>query len=224
LCAAGLVGLGVAFWLGLLLTGDAARLPVLGGAGVFALGMGIALSGLRRDYPHGAIGLCNLVTVARLALTSALIAALLAPHPAPWGVFAVAVIAFLLDGVDGWLARREGYASAFGARFDVEVDALLALTLALFAAIHGGVGAYVILLGLPRYLFVAAQVPFQWLNAPLPERFSRKVVCVLQIAALILVIVPGLPPAMSGPAAGIAALALLWSFWVDLRWLWLARS
>ena len=38
-----------------------------------------------------------------------------------------------LDGVDGWLARRSGIASAFGARFDMEIDALLILVLAVLA-------------------------------------------------------------------------------------------
>jgi phosphatidylglycerophosphate synthase len=39
-----------------------------------------------------------------------------------------------LDGLDGWLARRFGLASAYGARFDMEVDGFLILVLALLVA------------------------------------------------------------------------------------------
>ena len=39
----------------------------------------------------------------------------------------------LLDGVDGRLARKYGASSRFGARFDMEVDAVLICVLALLA-------------------------------------------------------------------------------------------
>jgi multidrug efflux pump subunit AcrA (membrane-fusion protein) len=48
----------------------------------------------------------------------------------------------MLDGVDGWLARRHEIASRFGARFDMEVDALLILALSVLAGC-GEKNAYV---------------------------------------------------------------------------------
>ena len=39
----------------------------------------------------------------------------------------LASVALILDGVDGKVARRTRNASAFGARFDMEVDAFLIL-------------------------------------------------------------------------------------------------
>ena len=42
-----------------------------------------------------------------------------------------------LDGVDGWLARRRGMSSAFGARFDMEIDALLVQVLAILVWRYG---------------------------------------------------------------------------------------
>lgn len=197
---------------------------VLVGLGVYAVAITIALIGLRISYPHRAIGLCNVATIVRLMLVSVLIAALIAPDAPAWAVFAVALVAFALDGLDGWLARKEGRSSAFGARFDMEVDSILALVLALLAWNSGAVGAYVIILGLPRYAFWIAQFPFPWLNGDLPDRFSRKVVCVLQISALILVLVPVITAPVAGAVAGVAALALVWSFTLDVRLLWQARS
>ena len=77
------------------------------------------------------IGPANLVTAVRAVLVAAIAAAGLAP-PAPRVAAAVVVVgtvAALLDLLDGWLARRTGTASAFGARFDMEVDAALILVL-----------------------------------------------------------------------------------------------
>lgn len=210
---------------------------LVGGMALFALACGVlayagavavALGGLRAGYPHRAIGLCNTVTILRLALVclflSGMIAGLTGQAAHGWAMFAVAALAFALDGADGWLARREGYVSAFGARFDVEVDSALALLLAVYAWQSGHVGAYVIILGLPRYLFVIAQYPFPWLTGALPERFSRKVVCVVQIAVLLLVTLPVVSAVVAGVAAGGAALALVWSFGRDIAWLWQARA
>ncbi|MDR9395576.1 MAG: CDP-alcohol phosphatidyltransferase family protein, partial [Roseovarius sp.] len=97
---------------------------------------------MRRTYPHDALGLCNLVTLLRLALATCLVAPLLAGGQADWAVFAVAAVALGLDGLDGWLARRQGLVSAFGARFDMEVDAALGLILALTPSRPGAPGRW----------------------------------------------------------------------------------
>ena len=58
---------------------------------------------------------------------------------------AAGLAATVLDGLDGWLARRAGMASAFGARFDVEVDALLIQALAILTWRYGKAGPWVLL-------------------------------------------------------------------------------
>lgn len=197
------------------LVGDAGA--VLSGLALYGVGMAVAMIGLASGFPHRVIGLCNVATVARLMLVSVLVAASVAPGPPGWAVVGVAVGAFALDGIDGRLARRAGRASEFGARFDMEVDSLLALVLAILAWQSGSVGAYVVILGLPRYAFWVAQFPMPWLNGALPDRFSRKVVCVVQIGALILALLPPVPAAVASLGVGGAAAALIWSFWLDVR-------
>ena len=66
----------------------------------------------------------------------------------------LAVVALVLDGVDGWVARRTGTVSALGARFDMEVDAFLILVLSVYVA--GSVGPWVLAIGAARYAFWAA--------------------------------------------------------------------
>jgi phosphatidylglycerophosphate synthase len=179
---------------------------------------------LRRTYPHARLGLCNVVTLARLVIVTALAAALFAGGAGAWTFVALAGVALALDGVDGWLARRHGLVSSFGARFDMETDAALALVLALHALAVGAAGPVVLVLGVMRYAFVAAAAVLPWLNAPLPERFSRKAVCVVQIAALIVIQVPGMPAAFTSGLVAVAAAALVWSFAVDIVHLWRGRT
>ncbi len=208
--------------LNLWLAGGIASQGALLGTGFYVAAILIAWRGLH-GFPHALIGLCNTVTVFRLALVSALIAVLFTPATGPWPVFWVALLALSLDGVDGWLARRDGRVSDFGARFDMEVDAALALVLALHAFWGGQVGPLIILLGLPRYIFWVAQFPMPWLEGALPDRFSRKLVCVMQIAVLIAVLPPVLGRPVTDILACIAAVALVWSFWRDVMWLRQAR-
>ena len=219
--AVGLLSLGL---LSVVAFADAPELVLAAALAVYAFGALLAVRGMRRSYAFPALGLCNLVTLARLVLVSALVVPVLAPADWAWTVFAIAAVSLSLDGVDGWLARREGLASDFGARFDMEVDSFLALLLALNAWVSGTAGALVLILGLPRYLFVAAGLVLPWLNGTLPERFSRKAACVLQIAALIALQLPFNPPLAAQLLVAVTAAALLWSFGKDIVWLWRARG
>ncbi|MEM1065846.1 MAG: CDP-alcohol phosphatidyltransferase family protein [Pseudomonadota bacterium] len=188
---------------------------------VFTVGVVAAGVGMHHGYPHRDLGLCNLITLARLALTAALSALLFLPmplnDPVLWYAFAIALAALMLDGVDGWAARRAGLTSHFGARFDMEVDSAFALILALLAFQTGQAGAWVIALGLPRYLFLAAGYIWPVLTGTVPARFSRKAVCVLQIGILVAFLVPVLPATALVAAAACAVLALIWSFSLDIR-------
>ncbi|MEM7720948.1 MAG: CDP-alcohol phosphatidyltransferase family protein [Pseudomonadota bacterium] len=194
------------------------------GVTVFLIAVSLAAFDLRRSFPHAVLGWCNAVTLFRAGLVSGLVAMLAVPSPEPWTVIAIATLAFTLDGLDGWLARREGLSSPFGARFDVEVDSALALFLTLHAWLWGGVGAWVLLFGLPRYAFAAAQWVYPWLDGPLPERFTRKLVCVAQIAVLIAILLPFVGPAAANALLGLIAAALIWSFTLDIRHLRRSRG
>lgn len=178
---------------------------------------------MRRYYPHRRIGGCNVVTLLRAGLVCALLMPLMADRPAGWAVAVVAGIGLAMDGLDGFLARRSGLVSAFGARFDMEVDAALALVLALHVIAGTAVGAEVLVLGLIRYVFVLASWVLPWLQGALPVRRWRKAICVIQIAALIVLQTPLLSPGQGIVLARIAALLLVGSFAVDIRWLWRHR-
>jgi phosphatidylglycerophosphate synthase len=134
---------------------------------------------------------------------------------------ALAAVALALDAVDGWIARRTR-TTAFGARLDGEVDAFLIAVLSVYVA--QSVGAWVLAIGLARYVFGAAGWSLPWLRAPLPPRHWRKVVCAVQGIVLTVAAADVLPPALTRVAL-FAALALLAeSFGRDVLWLWRRRQ
>lgn len=200
-------------------------LDIARGALLFALIMVLALRYLGAFHPFPFFGPANQITTLRAALVSVVASFVGAPEVPLVAMTAVLIagVATLLDGVDGWFARRTGMASAFGARFDMEVDALLILALSLLAWRHGKAPAWVIWSGVLRYAFVLAGWALAWMRQPLPPSRRRQTVCVVQVAALIAILVPRLAPPMSTWIAGAALAALAGSFAVDTWWLWRHR-
>ncbi|MFC3167572.1 CDP-alcohol phosphatidyltransferase family protein [Paracoccus fontiphilus] len=189
---------------------------LLAASGAFLLAAALVALCMDRSYPHPRMGACNATTLARAALVASLLMPLADGHAAGYAIAFVATVALVLDGADGWLARRSGLTSRFGARFDIEVDAALALMLSLHALAGTSVGAEVLVLGLIRYAFVLAGRVWPWLRGDLAPSRRRKLICVLQIAALIALQVPDLPPDAAILLARGAAVALAWSFAIDI--------
>jgi phosphatidylglycerophosphate synthase len=195
-------------------------------AALFLAVMGLAIGFLQSHHPFSRFGAANQVTTLRATL-AALVAGLVGEPPVPAVALAAAaasVVVTALDGADGWLARRYGIASRFGARFDMEIDALLILALSVLAWRHGKAGAWVVISGLLRYIFIAAGMVIRWLQAALPPSRRRQTICVIQIAALILVLLPAIQPAASAVLAAVALTVLAGSFLIDTLWLWRTAS
>lgn len=174
----------------------------------------------RRRAPTSNFGPANTVTLLRAGLTSVLAALIGLPWQtqALW-MTALAVLTLALDGVDGWLARRIGPQTAFGARFDLEVDALLVLVLSLLIWQAGLAGAWVLLAGLWRYAFIGAARVLPWLDRPLPPSDRRRRICVLQLIGLIACIAPVFAPTVRTACAALAVLLVSASFLLDIGWL-----
>ncbi len=174
----------------------------------------------RRDGP----GLANRVTFLRAALVMPVAAMALLPGHldagATYWLLGLAAIALALDGLDGALARRTGRVTAFGARFDMELDALLILVLALLVWQTGQTGIWVLLIGLMRYLFIAAGWRWSWLQGELPPSRRRQTVCVLQSVALLMALAPVVPAGLASAVALGALIVLSYSFIVDVLWLY----
>jgi phosphatidylglycerophosphate synthase len=185
-----------------------------------AIGAGCGL--VQKHHPYERFGPANHVTMIR-GLLVALVAALIG-EPATWMTAAAAstviVALTVLDGVDGWLARRSGMVSAFGARFDMEIDAVLILAASILVWQHGKAGAWVVTGGLLRYVFSAAGWCLPWMARPLRPTRRAQTIAVAHLVGLSVALAPYVTRPYSSVAAGLTLLALIWSFAVDVRRLW----
>jgi phosphatidylglycerophosphate synthase len=188
----------------------------------------LVLLGLGHHTPHRSFGVANAVTLIRAAVDALMVGvvaemllggSLIIDATLSWMLVATATAALLLDGVDGWAARRTGMASDFGARFDMETDALFLLMLSMLVHATGKVGVWVLASGLMRYGFVLAAWSWPWLAGQLVPRRRRKVIYAVQVSVLITALAPALT-ADTAQAVCLLGLALLsCSFGADCVWL-----
>ena len=164
----------------------------------------LAVAGLDFHRPQLEFGWANRVTLLRAVMTCALAGAAIDGElgvRGMWIATAIAALALALDGVDGWLARRFGTSSPYGARFDMEVDAFSIVVLTALLWRHDKVGAWVLLAGALRYAFVAAGWLWPKLNAPLPPRERRRAICAILIAGLVAAMAPVVPSWLAASVA-----------------------
>lgn len=184
--------------------------------------------GLNRHAPHHHFGLANAITLCRAALNIVLLAVIaeemlgnewLNDQSFRWGLTIAAAIAWVLDGLDGWAARRSNMASEFGARFDMETDGVFLLSLSLLLIVGGIVGPWVVASGMVYYVFRLASRIWPVLNTPLTPSLRRKTICAAQGALLIAALAPVMPSWGAQLSCLTGLTLLLYSFGVDLVWL-----
>ena len=208
----------------LVLTGALRVFPAIAGLMLFA-GVLVALQRqIACCHPFSRLGAANRITLIRAG--SACLIASRALDPAPlastdrWALAALAGIALALDGADGWAARRQGLASAFGARFDMETDALAIAVLAVTVVKASAAPPWVLAIGAMRYLHLAARCLFPLLRLPLPACLfadrRRKSIAVVQSLALITALPPATPAGWAPAACALALGLLVYSFAADI--------
>src|SRR3954470_24587204 len=92
-------------------------LYALKAAAVFASVVAIVLTFMATHHPFPKFGVANQVTMARAALVALVAGFISEPHAPAYAAAAALIsgVTTLLDGVDGWLARRTSMVSPFGA-------------------------------------------------------------------------------------------------------------
>jgi CDP-diacylglycerol---glycerol-3-phosphate 3-phosphatidyltransferase len=135
----------------------------------------------------------NVITVARLLATPVLVAMILVRGPS-WAAFGLALAIGLTDGVDGWLARRQGTTRS-GAFLDPLADKAAVVGSLCALAIKGEVA------WLPVAIIAAREV---WMSVyriavgrhgiSIPARASAKVKTLVQGIAILLCLAPSVAP------------------------------
>lgn len=168
--------------------------------------------GIRHLTPPG--GAANLVTLCRLLL---LIFALLTYSTTGilWFVMIV-VLVMILDGVDGYLARRLGQSTVVGEIFDMEVDTFLAIGLSLRICIDHPVSWWVMTAAILRYCFVILYRYLGWQEKVRPAMPEAKVIAVVYFCTLLTPFVFGWDRVQWIVAAGclLVAMSFLREFWL----------
>lgn len=169
---------------------------------------GLAIVATGRWTPAGGFGPANLVTLLRLLLV--LLPMALLPRLSTETLLAAFLAAFVLDAIDGLIARRFGCASEFGAIFDGETDSALILVLGLVLWLRQGFAAWVLLPGTLRYVYLVclALVP-PGRAKPWRSRLGRLAFLIGGVLLLAAIVAPG--PAGTVSAA-VASLILCASF------------
>jgi CDP-diacylglycerol--glycerol-3-phosphate 3-phosphatidyltransferase len=133
----------------------------------------------------------NAITVGRLLLTP-LFVALIVVQGATWWTVVVGVVVAGSDGIDGWLARRQGTTTS-GAFLDPLADKVVVLS-AMFALVAEGVLPWV-----PVTLIAVREVGMtvyrSWVGrrgVSIPARFSAKVKTLVQDLAIATCLLPPL--------------------------------
>ena len=184
-----------------------------------------ALASTLRRLRIRSLGPADRVTLARAVLVGC-VTALIAdtvhqPAHIPLLV-SLAAVALVMDAVDGQVARRTRTASPLGAWLDMEVDAFLILVLSVFAATS--LGGWVLVIGGMRYAFAVAGRALTWLRAPLPPSMARKAVAATQGIVLTVISAGVLPLLVAIVITGLALVALIWSFGLDVGRLYQHRD
>lgn len=169
--------------------------------------------------------MANLITLSRLLLLVVVVALAYAP-PSAWQLANVPllILVFVTDGLDGWVARRRGEESLFGAMFDIAGDRIVELTLWIVLADLDLVPVWVPLVFVVRGTVVDAirasqtkrrgQSPFALMESPLGRwlvagKFMRIFYAVLKAHAfcwlLLIQPLPALAPALWADWGGLLA-------------------
>jgi len=126
-----------------------------------------------------------------------------------------------LDVADGFIARRYGLSSAFGAAFDIETDALLTLIAEAQLWQRGRAGAWILIPGLLRYAYVLALAIRPPAAGHVPSsRFGRRAFVALLVGLVAAMLSDG-AAATAFAAAGTLAVTI--SFVLSFRWSYAAR-
>lgn len=132
-----------------------------------------------------------------------------------WPLLLLLILALVLDGMDGVIARRTGTVTARGARWDMEVDAALLLIVCLAVLPYA---PWALGIGLARYLHgLGAYARPAWAT-PLPFRQSRRVIASLQGVALAVTVAPFVPIALAQIVIAAALALLMFSFGRDIAY------
>ena len=150
----------------------------------------------------------------------------LAPAGKNWLAMSIFAVAAITDWLDGWLARRLGVTSAFGAFLDPVADKLMVAAALILLVALGRADAYLAIIIIGREIAISALR--EWMaelgaGKSVAVAFLGKLKTGAQMTAIIALLlyeplIPGIPTPLLGTVALWIAVALtLWSMFHYLK-------
>ena len=150
----------------------------------------------------------------------------LAPAGKNWLAMSIFAVAAITDWLDGWLARRLGLTSAFGAFLDPVADKLMVAAALILLVALGRADAYLAIIIIGREIAISALR--EWMaevgaGKSVAVAFAGKLKTVAQMTAIIALllwenVIPGVSTPLLGELAlWVAAILTLWSMFHYLK-------
>ncbi|MEM9832791.1 MAG: CDP-alcohol phosphatidyltransferase family protein [Bacteroidota bacterium] len=140
----------------------------------------------------------------------------------PYIILVLGILVLVLDGLDGYYARKYQITSEFGDVFDKETDAFFVLAFGVIIAGLDLAGSWVLLPGLLRYGYVIVLAYVDKPPTPVDYSFRRRFVGMWMMGTLL---APFAFPVWAYIPCLVAAIVMiLYSFAVDLRGSWIKPS
>ena len=112
------------------------------------------------DPPGLSLSLPNLITLARILLVPVMVWAIASDQMT--AAFALFLIAGISDGVDGFLAKRFGMATAVGAYLDPLADKVLIVSIYIALGITEAIPRWIVILVVSRDILIVGGVMLAW--------------------------------------------------------------
>lgn len=166
------------------------------------------------------VNLADRITIGRwLLFVLCVMAAIYTMQSSWWILFGIS-LAVVLDGVDGWLARKLNIESEHGRVLDMEVDHMTTSLLVALSVMIIGVGPWLLFLNLlrPVYLLLGRQKMREKEYRSSSQLMRAKIICILSQILLIINLAPVLDLSSKQFLSALNLILLSYSFGIDL-WL-----
>ena len=178
-----------------------------------------------RRYNLQNVNLANYVTYLRLVIMVTLLVLILFRSDVDNMYYSLYItffsfLVFIMDWLDGYLARKLKQITDFGFFFDQEVDNIFLFILVLSITLNNSELYFLWLIPLLRYIFLLMKYIFVWMRSELYDSIRRKSICAVTTFLLIMCNLEFLSFFLIELLSIISMFIILFSFMKDILWLY----
>ena len=178
-----------------------------------------------RRYNLQNVNLANYVTYLRLVIMITLLVLILFRSDVDNMYYSLHItllsfLVFIMDWLDGYVARKLKQITDFGFLFDQEVDNIFLFILVLSITLNNSELYFLWLIPLLRYIFLLMKSVFVWMRSELYDSMRRKSICAVTTFLLIVCNLEFLSFFLIELLSIISIFIILFSFMKDILWLY----